>query len=99
MSNRNEKIYKERLAGLTFREIANRYGISIERARQIYLREERLREFKRLKHRQGDYETIKSLNRAITHIKTARSWRREELTQADRDLIEKMRSLISVYSD
>lgn len=39
---RNKSIYKERLSGKTYKSIAMKHGLSVERTRQICFREERL---------------------------------------------------------
>lgn len=38
-TERNEAIFKKRKAGCTFAALSKEYGISIERIRQIYLKE------------------------------------------------------------
>ena len=40
-ASRNEDIYFMRSLGATYKEIAEKYGISVERARQIFLHKER----------------------------------------------------------
>lgn len=40
-TERNHKIYEERKAGAKLQEIADKYGLSKDRVRQIYLKEER----------------------------------------------------------
>ena len=38
-SDRNQAIFRDREGGATFREIAERHQISLQRARSIYVRE------------------------------------------------------------
>jgi hypothetical protein len=46
--DRNRAIFRERSEGMTFRAIAERHGISLQRARSIFVRE---------CHRQGILDT------------------------------------------
>lgn len=44
LSTRNAKIYERRESGVTYAKIASEFDISIERVRQVYFKEKRLRE-------------------------------------------------------
>jgi DNA-directed RNA polymerase sigma subunit (sigma70/sigma32) len=46
MAERNADIYEMREAKITFTEIARKFGITRERARQVYRKEKRLRQGK-----------------------------------------------------
>lgn len=41
LEERNEEIYQLRLSGISYRDIAGKFGITIERARQIYMKRKR----------------------------------------------------------
>lgn len=98
-TQRNNKIYLERLDGLTFKEIAQHNGMSTERARQIYRREAWRAETLQYKRLYNTRQHIIDLARAKDHINAVRKWKRQELTEDDKVLIEKLDSLISVYSE
>lgn len=98
-AERNRRIYEERKAGLKLQEIADRYGIGKERVRQICLREERLERHRRYNRRYGTYDSINNLKRAKERFYSFCKWRSRQITEEDKDLIQKIDNLIEVYSE
>ena len=98
-AERNNSIYQERQSGATFKALGIKYGVTTERARQIYLKQARRAEQARTKKLYGTRQLIDSLEREKRIIIAVRSWANKELTESDVDLITKLDSLISVYSD
>lgn len=47
LSTRNAQIYERRESGVKYAEIAREFDISIERVRQVYFKEKRIREAKK----------------------------------------------------
>ena len=96
---RNKAIYADRQAGATYKELAKRYGIGAERARQIYLRQERLLEWQEQKKLYNTRLHIYSLETAKQKIVSYRKFYGEPLTESDKILLQKLESLIDVYSE
>lgn len=101
-AERNKQIYYTRADGATFKAIANKYGVTVERVRQIYLKEARRAEAFKLKRLYGTFNTIENLQsfkRCITSNRARACNVNRDQTEADRDLLQKADNLIAVYSE
>lgn len=96
---RNLKIYEERKAGLKLQEIAERYGINKESVRQICEKQKRLEDRQKYKYLYGTRLFLDHLKTERDYIKNLREWKRKPLTEADKDLIQKLESLIEVFEE
>ena len=98
-SERNQRIYEERKAGLKLKELSDKYGVNIERIRQICKKEER-REYRgRFARRQGTYNTMKSLERSSEILLIYRKARGRQLSKDDLILLQKINNLIEIYGE
>lgn len=98
-AERNRKIYEARLSGRTFVDISKEYGIGVERVRQIYLKEKRLEKRRRFIRRYGTLQNINDLQQAKERFYIFCKWRSRQITDEDKDLIQKIDNLIEVYSE
>lgn len=98
-SERNNSIYQERQGGATFKALGIKYGLTTERARQIYLKQARRDEQAKNKKLYNTRLHIYSLETAKQKIISYRKFYGTHLTEADIDLLQKLDSLISVYSE
>lgn len=98
-AERNNSIYQERQGGATFKALGIKYGLTAERVRQIYLRQVRLLERQEQKRLYNTRLHIYSLETAKQKILIFRKFYETPLTEADIDLLQKLDSLISVYSE
>lgn len=96
-SERNRAIYEERKKGLKFREIANRYGISTDRAREIYLKELRREESINKKRLYAAAYDVFRLKCMLAEYRQAEIFKGRQITQEDETVIEKITSLKEVY--
>ena len=98
-AERNQKIYELRKAGYKFREIAENYGINVERVRQICKKEERRECRGRFTLRRGTYNTIKRLERTSGLLLRYRQEQGRLLSKDDLILLQKINNLIEVYGE
>lgn len=96
---RNKQIYEERQAGATFKALGDKYGLTTERVRQIYLRLARREERARYKRLYDTKQAIDYLEAQARRVRRIRARQDIELTEADRVLLEKINNLIAVYSE
>ena len=96
---RNKAIYADKQEGATYKELAKRHGVSAERARQIYLRQERLLERQEQKRLYNTRLHIYNLETVKQKIISYRKFYGTPLTESDKNLLQKLESLIDVYSE
>lgn len=100
---RNKEIYrlhKER--GLTYKQIATRFGISVERARQIFLKEKRLIDQAERKKNLGNDDFLDAINNAKLSLGSKQPTMRMYNTLARAGLIsgiEARTNTLNNYSD
>ena len=98
-AERNQRIYEERKAGLKLRELADRYGVNVERIRQICKKEERREYRDRFAQRRGTYNTMKNIERTSDLLLIYRKARGRQLSKDDLILLQKINNLIEVYGE
>lgn len=99
MKERYKQVLAERRAGLMFKEIGKKHGVSTERARQIYLKATRLEKYEAFKKRRFTLNLVERLEGERLRINAIRKFNEDDLTEADKDLLQKIDNLIEVFSE
>ena len=100
---RNKRIHAERIAGLSFKAISERYGLTAERVRQIYLREERRRKrYEEARIYGGRHYTRLLVDRLETEARILSldiRLRKFDSQPEDTELLSKLNNLIEIYKE
>ena len=106
-TERNKKIYQMRQDGATFSEIGKVYGLSLERVRQIYLREERRFRYLKYKKRNGTRLIISDIEYEIHRLRklsgdktySGGEYHKERLSRERKEMIEERISFLEAYKE